>query len=335
MGVIKLRNTTNDKSFNRIFNRWFGYREKILLIIIVSLITIMTIISPEFCTLHNFNSLGVGVVTDSIVVIGITIALIGKVFDFSVGGILTLSAAIAVKLYLLGYSIWISIFIALICALFFGLINGVFIGGLGVNSIVMTIGMMEVTKGITKLTIEGEYLSLTNNISPTFSSIGKGAILGIPISVLILILMVIISQVLLKNTTSFKKIIYTGSNERAARLMGINISIVKIRICIMSAFFAGLAGIVSIAQLGGTFPTLGDGVEMTCISAAIIGGASLEGGEGTILGSVLAILLLDLINNALVIAGISSSWQRLIGGMILIAVITITHKSKKNSKAEL
>lgn len=314
-----------------------SFRETTLVLIILAVAVIISILSPSFLTKSNLTTTAIGLSADGIIAIGMTVAIVLGGFDLSVPGTFALSGVITGILFLQGVNIWLACLIALAVGVIIGFVNGIFIGKVGINAFIVTLGMNGIAGGAAYVITQGSPLSLAG-VSKSFLFIGSGNILGIPFMVLLFILFTIFGDFMMRRSEPLRKVFYTGSNEKAAILSGINTQNVKIWVFTLVAAMATLAGIVNTSRFTVATPTAGVGADMRAISAAVIGGASLQGGEGTIFGSVLGVILLNLINNGLVLLNVSVYWQNLINGVILIAAVSFdyfSHKSKaKKVKAE-
>jgi ribose transport system permease protein len=213
-----------------------------------------------------------------------------------------------------------------------GVINGFLIGKVGINAFITTLGMMEVGRGLVYVITNGSSVSIATD-SPSFDFIGNGSILGFPVIVLIFVVCIILGHLFIRHSAPAMNVFYVGSNEKAAKLSGINTSNVKMFVYIFSAMLAAFAGILSLSRFGVATSSMGDGSEMRVISAAVIGGASLSGGEGSVIGTVFGVILLNIINNALVLYNVSVNWQDVISGMILILAVSIDVISHKKRSA--
>ena len=213
-----------------------------------------------------------------------------------------------------------------------GLINGFLIGYVGLNPFITTLGVQQIARGAVFVITGGSSISLASGRGvDAFKSIGSSEIIGIPVIVLIFIILVVIGDFLAKRSSSAMKVFYIGSNDKAAILSGINMRRVKMMVYVLTAALSAVAGILNAARFTVATSNTGSGAEMTVISAAVIGGASLSGGKGTILGAVLGVVMLSIINNALVLFNVDVNWQSLISGVILIMAILIDvlgHKRK-------
>lgn len=312
------------------FARFGKVREVTIIAVIIALAIILSIISPTFLTPDNLTTTVLGIVMVGIISVGMTVALVSGGFDLSVGSVMSMSGVLAGSLALSGMNIWLAALIGLLSSVASGLITGLFIGKVGINPFIMTLGMQGVIQGVAYVLTQGAPLSVTG-MSNSFLFLGQGNILGIPTLIWILALVVIVGDYLMRHAVVARKVYYLGSNEDAAFLSGIRVSRVKVWIYILTALLSGVAGILTLSRFSVANPTAGVGMELQAIAACVIGGASLTGGEGTILGALLGSLLVGFVNDALVLLNVSVYWQSLVTGFVLIAAVTLdvlTHRKK-------
>jgi len=315
---------------NNLFEKFKNIRELSILVIIIIFSFILRFLTPYFLTYNNLKTVAIGLSADGIIAIGMTIALISGGFDLSVGSVMALSGVTTATLYAGGFNIWLAVLIGLLISALCGLVNGYFIGKVGLNPFITTLGMMGIARGVAYIITEGAYISLYD-VSNIFSSLGGGDIFSIPYIVLIFIMIACFADFSLRKSSPLRKVFYTGSNEEAAILSGINTQKVKLYVFVLTAILAGIAGILTLSRFQVATPTAGTGAELRVISAAVIGGASLKGGEGTIFGAVLGVILRNIINNALILLNVSVYSQELVNGVVLISAVTLdylSHKSK-------
>ena len=294
------------------------------------LVALISIKSPIFLTTSNIRTTAIGLSCNGIIAIGMTIALISGGFDLSVGSIMGLSAVLTVVFTSNGINVWLASLAAVVICSGVGAVNGFLIGKVGLNAFITTLGVQQITRGAVFVLTQGSSIGLPGDSGvAAFKKIGQDSIAGIPIIVMIFIVMVIIGDFLVKKSSAAMKVFYIGSNEKATILSGINTKLVKTNVYILTAFLSAIAGILTASRFGVATSNTGEGVEMTVISAAVIGGASLSGGKGTILGTVLGVIMLSIINNALVLFNVDVNWQSLISGVILILAIVVDHISQK------
>ena len=320
-----------ESTFIKAYNKVKGFREATIMLTIVMFSIILSLMAPNFFTVDNLRTTAIGMSADGIIAIGMTVALVSGGFDLSVGSIMGVSSVIAGGLYLAGVNIWVGCLIAVLISLLLGLFDGLLIGKVGINPFIITLGMMQMARGVAYVLTTGSPQSLAS-VPESFRFLGQEGVLGLPFIVLVFMLFAIAGDILMRKSSPFRKVFYIGSNEKAASLSGINVSKTKLGVYMLTAFLSSISGLLTLSRFGVATPTAGQGTELRVISAAIIGGASLSGGEGTILGAVLGIILLNLINNALVLLKVSVYWQQLISGLILIAAVTIDHLTHRKNR---
>jgi ribose transport system permease protein len=307
------------------FGRALNNFPEINLIFIIAVIWIvLSFASKNWNTWGNIRAIMMSFSIEGIVVIAMTIMLIVGGFDLSVGSVMALTMIISGQLFLMGVNPWIASIIAVIAAACIGAVIGFFVTKIGLNFLITTLAIMVVARGACYVLTKGTPLSLFE-LPASFKFIGQGRISGIPFVVIVFFIIVIFGDFMLRKSSVLRKVIYTGSNERAAILSGINTSRVKFVVCILTSAIAGFAGILYMAKFGGATAQFGTGLEITAISAAIIGGASLSGGKGTVLGAVLGIAFLQIITGAMVMLSVSVYWQDFIRGLILLLAVTLDH----------
>lgn len=302
-----------------LFKRIFGVREVGILLVVLAASAILMATTKSFATSSNMSAVAIGLVADGIIAIGMTLVLITGGFDLSVGSVLAMAGMIVATLMHGGMGMGFAIVITLISAGVVGLVNGLFISKVKVNPLITTLAMMGIIASFT-LVISGGYPIA--NLPQEFLFIGQGKVGFMPFSVLLMLVLAFIADTFLRRSRALRQIYYIGGNERAAMLSGIPVDRVRIAVYIFCAVMAGLAGIVATSRLGSAFPLAGKGAELRVISACVIGGCSLAGGEGTVIGSLLGVLLMAIINNGLVLLNVSIYWQGIVSGVILIAAVT-------------
>ncbi len=313
----------------KISNMFRTFREAAILIIFVAFCIIMTIASPYFLTWSNISSTVVGMCSNAFLAIGMTVVLAAGGIDLSVGSVMAMAGSVTGALFsAAGVNIFAAAVIGVITGVLVGLINGLICSKTSIAPMIVTLGTMNVAKGLAMVLTQGTSISLMS-APDAYSTAGQGTIGAIPILIVITLIVAVIFGFLLKKSTAMRKAYYVGSNEQAADYSGINIAKVKIGVYVLSGFLAGIAGILTTSRFSVASPTAGDGAEMTAISAAVIGGASVTGGSGSILGTMLGLLLLSFINNALVLLNVSVYWQEFINGCILLVAVLIDYFSRR------
>ena len=298
-------------------------KEAPVFLVIVLMCVIMTFLTPNFLTKSNIMTTLLGLSADGIVAIAMTVILAMGGIDLSVGSVMGLASMVTAKIAVATGNIWLGALGGLLTGCVCGLINGFFISKLKLTPFIMTLAMMSLARGAVMLLSSGKSVAVPKD-SAAFIFLGQGYIGGIlPSLVLIFVVIAVAGNFMLRKTEVFRKVFYVGSNEKAACLSGINVDRIKLGVYVLSSVMSALAGVLCVSRFATAPTTTGNGVEMTAISAAVIGGASLDGGAGSILGAVLGILLLNIVNNALVLLRVSVYAQDLISGLILLIAVTM------------
>lgn len=299
-------------------------RETGLVLIIAVLFIVMSFASPYFLTWENMRAMTMAFAVEGIVVVGMTILLISGGIDLSVGSVAALAMVIAGLLFLAGVNPWVASLIAIGACAGIGAAMGFFVTTVGLHHFIVSLAFMVIARGFCMLGTGGRPLGLFT-LPPEFKFIGQGSIGPVPVVIVIFLIFIAVFDFLLRRTTIFRKVFYTGSNEKAAAYSGIRTKKVIFLTTTLCATLAGVAGILNMARYGSAQPTLGVGMELNVIAAAVIGGASLNGGTGTILGAILGAVLLSVVSSSLALLGVDIYWQGIISGTILLAAVTIDH----------
>lgn len=302
-------------------------REMAMVILILISCGIMSIASPYFLSVANFLAMARGFSMEGIVVVGMVLLLISGNFDLSVGSIMALSgiasAALMVNAHMpppIAFLGGVAVGVAT------GAINGLVVTKIGVNPLVATLGMMAFARGLALGFTSGHPVI---GVPMSFAWLGQGSLLGVPVPVIIMILVVLAADGLLRRARPLRQLYYVGGSEKAAKLSGINAGRVIFWTFVASGAFAAMAGIISMARLTSGVPTAFIGVELRIIAACVIGGASLSGGEGTVLGALLGLIFMSLVTNAMTMFGVSIYWEGTITGSILIAAVSFDMLSRR------
>jgi ribose transport system permease protein len=306
------------------FARLASMREAGLIVIILALCIAMSFASPHFLTWGNFRAMLMSFSIEGIVVVGMTILLIVGGIDLSVGSVVCFSMVVSGALFLAGLDPWTASLIGIGVSALIGAAMGFFVTVVGLNHFITSLAAMVIVRGMCLVITKGTPLSLFT-LPPAFKAIGQGSFNSIPYVIMIFVVVVAIFDFLLRRATAFRKVFYTGSNEKAAQFSGIKTRQVKFWVTVLCSTLAGLAGVIYMARFGAATPTFGAGMELNIIAAAVIGGASLNGGSGTIFGAILGMALLSVVTSSLILLDVSVYWQDMIKGCILLAAVSIDH----------
>jgi ribose transport system permease protein len=304
--------------------RFLRMRETGLILILLILVIVMSFASPYFLTAANIQTMAMAFAVEGIVVVGMTILLISGGIDLSVGSVTALSMVLAGWLFLLGFDPWMAAGVAILASVATGAAMGFLVTKVGLNHFVVTLAVMVIARGFCLLLTGGRPLGLYS-LPPEFKFIGQGSIGPIPIVIIVFVVVVVAFDFMLRRTTAFRKVIYTGSNEKAAAYSGIRTKRAIFLTTTLCSALCGVAGIIYMARFGSAQPTFGIGMELNVIAAAVIGGASLKGGSGTIFGATLGAILLSVVSSSLALLDVSVYWQDIVRGFILLAALLVDH----------
>ena len=299
----------------------------------------LSLLSDKFLTVDNGWNVLRQISVNICISVGMTLVVLTAGIDLSVGSILAFSGAVAAGLLksgisfpendlFIGFTLLGTVLAGLITGSFLGFFNGWVITKFKVPPFVATLAMLTVARGFTMLWTKGYPIS---SLGTDFAYIGTGWFLGIPILVWIAVV-VVIAAMIISNKTALGRYIYAiGGNENAAKLSGININKVKIIVYTLAGALAAIGGIMVTSRLDSAQPNAGMSYELDAIAAVVIGGTSLSGGRGTIIGTVLGAIIIGVLNNGLVLLDVSPFWQQVVKGMVILLAVMI---DKANSKAE-
>lgn len=288
---------------------------------------VFSVLSPYFLTRDNILGILLATAVNGVLALGVTFIIITAGIDLSVGTVMTLSAVMTgVAITNAGLPIPVGIVAGLATGLFCGFINGIIISRMGVPPFITTLGMMMIARGLSL--VISQVKPIYFNDTPIFRQITMGSVVGrvvpalpIPNAVLILFGAALVAAFILAKTVLGRYTIAIGSNEEATRLSGVNVANWKTAVYALGGLFSGLAGVLIASRLNSAQPALGAGYELDAIAAVVIGGTSLSGGEGTILGTIIGAFIISTLTNGLRILGVPQEWQMVVTGVIVILAV--------------
>lgn len=316
----------------------------VVFLVLVAIFIFMTIVSKNFMTYDNLYNLARSTAVYGIVALAMTFVIVTGGIDLAVGthvGLAGMILTMLIETTGLGGStggVFFAIVIAILSCGVVGLINGILIHDGKLPPFIATLGMMTITRAVVLLISGGRNISIHNKSFNDFATLTIGApgidaygnetTIGVPVMALIWILLVIISFLIFRYTTFGRNIFASGSNVNAARLSGISVRKTIYGVYILSGLFCAIGGILSTSRLRSGIPTLGDGYEQDAIAAAVIGGASMSGGEGYIGGTVVGSILIATIKNAGTLLGFDSNITKIVIGILIVASVLIDRFKK-------
>lgn len=299
--------------------------EGTLAVILMILFIALTFSTKDFLTLDNFSNLFRQAAVNGIVALGMTFVIISAGIDLSVGSVVGFSG-IAVSLMMKsGYPVTISIFVAISISIFFGILNGIIIYDGHVPPFIATLGTMAVIRGIVMLISSA---SMIGNLPKSFVNFAQINILGIPSLCFVWIIFIVICIFIARKTIFGRNVYAIGSSQEVARLSGINIRLNIYAIYALCAFLSAVAGILMTSRLANGIPTGGQSYEMDAIAACVIGGASLMGAEGTILGTVLGAIIMAVLRNGGNLLGVDAFVLQIVIGALIVDAVFVDQMRK-------
>ena len=310
-----------DKSFLEIINR---FKTGIGLLVLVIVLSFM---SPYFLTIPNLLNIVRQVSIIAIISFGMTMVILTGGIDLSVGSMLAFSGAITAGMIVnSGLNVFLAILIGLAAGTALGLFNGIAVAKAKLPAFIVTLAMMTVARGFTLIYTNGRPISGFNE---TFRFFGAGYLGRIPIPVVIMFLLLIVIFVLLKKTPLGRYIYAIGGNEKATKLSGINTDKIKIAVYGLNGFLAAVSGIILTSRLNSAQPMAGEGYELDAIAAVVLGGTSLSGGSGTVIGTIVGALIIAVLNNGLNLLNVSSFYQLVAKGAVILLAVFLDRKSQQ------
>ena len=301
-------------------------REYGVVIGFLALCVMITIATPAFASHKNILNLLRQSSIIGIISAGMTFVIISGNFDISVGAVAALSGAVIMKLATSGVNLFLAMILALAVCGVIGSINGFVVAKIGIPSLITTMAMVSIVKGSMLMLTGGDPITETFVV---LDAIGNGYLMGIPVPVVIFALTVLGAWVVLSKTRFGRYVYSVGGNADASKLNGINVDAYKIKVFIINAVLAGLAGIVLVGRMGTASPAAGDGYDMDAIASVVIGGTSVAGGSGSALKTVIGVLMMSVINNSFNLLGVDMYFQYIFKGLIILIAVGFDSYSKK------
>ncbi|MGF1749318.1 MULTISPECIES: ribose ABC transporter permease [Vibrio] len=311
-----------------LFNKEWLIEQKSL-IALIFLIVVVSFLNPNFFTVDNILNILRQTSVNAIIAVGMTLVILTAGIDLSVGSVLALCGAFAASLIGLEVPVMIAVPTALVAGAALGAISGIIIAKGKVQAFIATLVTMTLLRGVTMVYTDGRPISTGfTETADAFAWFGTGYALGIPVPVWLMVL-VFASVWYLLNHTRFGRYVYAlGGNESATRLSGINVDKVKIGVYAICGLLAALAGIIVTSRLSSAQPTAGMGYELDAIAAVVLGGTSLMGGRGRIMGTLIGALIIGFLNNALNLLDVSSYYQMIAKAVVILLAVLVDNKNK-------
>ncbi|GBU10013.1 D-ribose ABC transporter permease [Gammaproteobacteria bacterium] len=306
---------TKIQNLKHTFKDWMRYPAFLPLIGLIILFSLMSVTNEYFLTSSNLTSVLRQVSINAVIAVGMTCAILTGGIDLSVGTVMALSGTLMAGLMAhYGINMYVAILCGLLVGATFGAVNGFLAAYAKMPPIIVTLGAMIIAKGCALIYTGGNPVS---GLDPNFAFFGRESIMGVPVPIILMLSLYIVAYIVL-NQTAFGRYVYAlGGNEEAARLSGIRVKKIKVLVYTISGFTAAFAGLIFTARVMSGQPNAGTGFELDAIAAVVLGGASISGGRGVIIGTLIGALLLGVLSNGLNLLGISPFVQYIVKGGII------------------
>ncbi|MER9421365.1 ABC transporter permease [Mesorhizobium sp. M0317] len=312
-------------------------------IALIAVLIFFSIAAPNFLSTANLILMSKHVALNAFLAMGMTFVIITGGIDLSVGSIVGLCGMVAGYLVLngidlqFGYTIYFNVveiaLITLAVGILIGAVNGLLITRLNVAPFIATLGVLYVARGLALLSSDGRtFPNLVGKpeLGTTgFGFLGAGRLLGLPVAIWILIVVALVAAYLAKYTPLGRHIFAVGGNERASRISGVRVNMVKMFVYMFSGFCAAIVGLIISSELMASHPATGESFELNAIAAAVLGGTSMSGGRGTIGGTIVGAFVIGILSDGLVMMGVSSFWQMVIKGLVIIVAVVVDQAQRR------
>jgi inositol transport system permease protein len=312
-----------------------------IFLIFIVMVVAASILSPAFLSPINLINIVRQMSVVGLIALGVTGVIVSAGIDLSSGSVVGLTAVVAASLaqssdasgpFYPGVHVPLIVAVLAACVVgaLVGLINGSLVAKTGIPPFIATLGSYTAIRGLALLYTGGRPIS---DLTDAYDFIGQGAVFGVPVPIIILVIMAVVTHILYAHTKFGKYIYAIGGNEQAARVSGIDAAKYKMLIYVYASFLAGLAGVVVSARIGSGQPGLGVGYELDAIAAAVIGGTSLSaGGIGTVAGTIIGALIIGVLNNILDLMNVSAYWQQIIKGCIIVGAVILDQLKQRGRR---
>lgn len=288
-----------------------------LLVIYLLMVAFLSTRSPYFLTTRNLLNLLLATSVLGMIAVFTTMLMIGGGLDLSVGATTALVGMIIASLQdQLG--IWGAVSAGLLVSLIIGLVNGLVVTRIGINPLITTLGMLSIARGLAFVISNGLTVPM---LDPTFGELGRGSVAGIPVPVIVLALFFVLAIVVMRTTTYGRAMYAIGGNSKASYLAGLPVKRYRLIAYTLSGLSAGIAGVFLTSRLGAAAPQASAGLELSVIAAVVLGGTSLAGGKGNLFGTLIGILVLGTLNNGMTLLNVSSYYQQIAQGVVLLLAV--------------
>lgn len=298
-----------------------------LIVVIVLMSVVFTILKPGYISVKNLINILTAASLCGLIAIGESYLIIAGQIDLSPGAVAAFSGVLSAILVERGMPFILALIITVVVAACFGVINAFQVTKLNIQPFIASLAVMSIARGLSYIICSGKPVFIKNE---AYVKIGVIRILGIPFPVVVLLATFIVAGIILAKTRFGRNVYATGGNATAARLAGININKIKLKLFVISACLASLGGIILASRMNTGQPSAGQSVDFDAITASVLGGIAMTGGTGSLTGTFLGVLILQGFNNGLLLLNVSAFWQDVARGLLMIFALTFDYFRKKN-----
>lgn len=294
-----------------------------ILIGLVVMCCVLMILTPKFLTASNMFNIGRQICINIFLACGMTLVILLGGIDLSVGSVIAVSGCVSAGMVTwMKLPVPVGIAIGLLCGTAIGLINGLIASRTTIPPFIITLATMNIGRGIARVYTGAKTIAV---LDPAYTFFGTGKFLGAPVQLLFIVVVVGITSFLLNKTKLGRRIFYVGDNEQSARYAGIKVRNIRLFVFIFSGFLASCAGILSTARTFAATMDMGTSAEMDAIAAVVLGGTSMSGGRGSLMGTVIGAIIIGVLSNGMNLLGINTSWQYIVQGIVILIAVFVDY----------
>lgn len=310
--------------------RRFSVSQVFVYLILLFVIIFFSVLSDKFLKTKNILNICRQVSMIGICSVGMTMVLLTGGIDISIGSLIALAGVVGAKLMAeAGWPVYLAMLIGIIVSVVCGLVSGIMVAKFDVPALIATLAMQTIARGIAFILTAGIPVY---GLPETVKALGQGYFLGIPIPVYIMVLVFFIGWWMLEQTTFGRHVYALGGNEEVARLSGINVFKRKVQIYALSGLFAGISGVIMLSRINSGQPNTSEGFEMDVITAAVLGGVSVAGGQGKIINVIAGVFIMGMLSNGMTLLNLDEYWQWVVKGLVLLFAVAFDNLQRKRQK---
>ena len=310
--------------------RRFSVSQVFVYLILLFVIIFFSVLSDKFLKTKNILNICRQVSMIGICSVGMTMVLLTGGIDISIGSLIALAGVVGAKLMAeAGWPVYLAMLIGVIVSVVCGLVSGIMVAKFDVPALIATLAMQTIARGIAFILTAGIPVY---GLPETVKALGQGYFLGIPIPVYIMVLVFFIGWWMLEQTTFGRHVYALGGNEEVARLSGINVFKRKVQIYALSGLFAGISGVIMLSRINSGQPNTSEGFEMDVITAAVLGGVSVAGGQGKIINVIAGVFIMGMLSNGMTLLNLDEYWQWVVKGLVLLFAVAFDNLQRKRQK---